>query len=268
MKNCIFLIALFICANSIDMMAVDLSNVKKELNSARKELSSVTAKRDKAQKKHEQLRSDSIEATIKISEHQDKPKSLAYKNAVKKSETTNEKLQENAIVLTALNTKVDSLTNVVAIYEETLNNAPEVESTVSTSEQSVVDIQDEADAPVMSEDLQPVDHSSDAVACEEEAPASSSSTNNQPTSKDGGDGFKLLLILGLFILGIILGWLDFKKKHHCPNCGKWFTMESEGDTRVWDHDSRGNITKRGARKRYRCSSCGHETRFIEWFGKH
>lgn len=88
------------------------------------------------------------------------------------------------------------------------------------------------------------------------------SSSQSSSSSDGSTswiGTIMLVAAGIFL------WLKFKKKNHCPKCGKWFTMNSLGDVSVREHDYNGKTKKRGARKRYECSNCGHRTQFVEWF---
>ena len=90
---------------------------------------------------------------------------------------------------------------------------------------------------------------------------------SENTSNEDGGIYGILIYLGIFVLFIIVGWADIKRRFRCPNCGKWFTYESQGDRKVVDYDERGRIVRRGARKHHICSNCGHERRFIEWFRK-
>ena len=113
MKKFLFAFLLLICTSNVSLVASDLSDAKRSLKSAQKELSSVTSKRDKAQKKQNELQADYDEALAKMTANQDKPKSLAYKDAVKKSESLPIKLEQNAQLLASLNLQVDSLQKVV-----------------------------------------------------------------------------------------------------------------------------------------------------------
>ena len=127
MKKFIFALALFVCANSVTLIASDLSEAKRDLKSAQKELSSVISKRDKVQQQHNQLQEDYEGAVAKVAANQDKPKSLAYKNAVKKSDELNGKVEQNAQLLASLNRQVDSLQNIVVTCESALTQAQQAE---------------------------------------------------------------------------------------------------------------------------------------------
>ena len=89
----------------------------------------------------------------------------------------------------------------------------------------------------------------------------SSSEKDEDDMEDVGGGLFLLILL---IFALIFWWFDFKKTHRCPECGKW-SLHSEGDKGLKQYGPNGKISKKGARKKYRCSNCGHQVQFIKWF---
>lgn len=144
MKRIIVALALLVCASSVTLVASDLSDAKRSLKSAQKELSSVTSKRNKAQQKQEQLQADYEGALAKMVANQDKPKSLTYKEAVKKSESLSAKLEQNAQLLTSLNRQMDSLQNVVSNYESALRQVQE------KAVEEIAEVESEEEMPIIS----------------------------------------------------------------------------------------------------------------------
>lgn len=70
--------------------------------------------------------------------------------------------------------------------------------------------------------------------------------------------FASILFIGIIVI------IMFRRRFRCPHCGHWFCMESQGDVHVWEHDTRGSITRRGFRKRRICRRCGGSSSIIEW----
>lgn len=210
MKKIIVALALLICASSATLIASDVSDAKRSLKSAQKELSSVTTKRNKAQQKQEQLLADYEEAQAKVAANQDKPKSLAYKDAVKKSEALPAKIEENAKLLAALNRQVDSLQNVVSGCESALSQVQEAE----TSE-DVARVESKDETPVVSalEDpaLQPVEKEDkdDAIVLSNESRSKESSPSEDEASSSSkpttfwGKVWRVIKIIFWIIVGII-----------------------------------------------------------------
>ena len=210
MKKIIIALALLICASSATLIASDVSDAKRSLKSAQKELSSVTSKRDKAQKKQEQLQADYEEALAKVTANQDKPKSLAYKDAVKKSEALPAKIEENAKLLAALNRQVDSLQNVVSGCESALGQAQEAEAA-----EGVVEVESKEEAPVVAalEDpaLRPVEKEDkdDAIVLSNESKGKVSSPSEEEASSSSkpttfwGKVWRVIKIIFWIIVGLI-----------------------------------------------------------------
>lgn len=210
MKKIIVALALFICASNITLVASDLSDAKRNLKSAQKELSSVTTKRNKAQQKQEQLQADYEQALAKVTANQEKPKSLAYKDAVKKSEALSAKLEQNAQLLTVLNRQVDSLRNVVSECESVLSHVQKedveterkkastketaVEPVVAPAIEQPVEKEDKSDAIVMSGGSKSMEYSS---------PEEIATTSSKPTTF-WGKVWKEIKTIFWIIIGIIV----------------------------------------------------------------
>lgn len=207
MKKYLFALALFISASSVSLVASDLSDAKRSLKSAQKELSSVTSKRDKAQKKQNELQADYDEALAKMTANQDKPKSLAYKDAVKKSESLPIKLEQNAQLLASLNRQVDSLQKVVNGCESALSQIQEAEAA-----EEVAEGKSEEEEPVVAEITDPVllpvekEDRSDIIELKEdvntEATTGGETSSSKPTTFFG-KVWRVIKIIFWIIVGLI-----------------------------------------------------------------
>ena len=210
MKRIIIAFAIFICASSITLFASDLSEAKRNLKSAQKELSSVTSKRNKAQQKQEQLQADYEQTLAKVTANQEKPKSIAYKDAVKKSETLFARLEQNALLLTVLNRQVDSLQNLVSECESALSQVQKedveterkkpstketaVEPVVTPAIEQPVEKEGKRDATVLSNNSK----SKEASSSEDKATSSSKPTTFL------GKVWKVIKTIFWIIIGIIV----------------------------------------------------------------
>lgn len=207
MKKYLFALALFISVSSVSLVASDLSDAKRSLKSAQKELSSVTSKRDKAQKKQNELQADYDETLAKMAANQDKPKSLAYKDAVKKSESLPIKLEQNAQLLASLNRQVDSLQKVVNGCESALSQIQEAEAA-----EEVAESKSEEEEPVVAEITDPVllpvekEDRSDIIEFKEdvntEATTGGETSSSKPTTFLG-KVWRVIKIIFWIIVGLI-----------------------------------------------------------------
>lgn len=72
---------------------------------------------------------------------------------------------------------------------------------------------------------------------------------------------KIVSILCYVLLPILIMWgiwRGFKRRNHCPECGKWFTMQFVRGHRT--RDANQEMVFRSVR---RCSNCGYEATFFE-----
>lgn len=263
MKKFILMLALFICASSISLVA---SDAKRNLKSAQKELSTVTIKRDKVQQQQNQLQADYEETLTKVKANQDKPKSLAYKDAVKKSETLPEKLEQNALLLASLNRQVDSLQNIVSGCEATLVQA-QLEEAAEDRSQVNTDVEKSAKEETIElpESLRPVDKSADKRDDKTKEQVTASESGKEKSSDSDGESslspfWTWVFMIGGGILFVWLMWRSIKKSLRCPKCGKWFAYEKAGVkvlNKQRNANSSGNSWIISYERKYRCKHCGH-----------
>ena len=236
MKKFIFALALLVCANSVSLVASDISDAKNNLKSAQKELSSVTSKRDKAQQKQNQLQADYEEAVAKVAANQDKPKSLAYKNAVKKSEELTGKAEQNAQLLASLNRQVDSLQNVVAGCETALSQAQQAEE----AEREEASVEEPVVEPIIE---QPVEREEkrDAIVLQEDNKTSDASADKDDTPAKPKTFWQKVwsvikiifwIIIGIIVLRILVK-IGGRSSSHSGSSGKSASQRDKDEKKRW-----------------------------------
>ena len=275
---CVFINFAAIASNT------DVRSAERDLKNAQKEVSQLASQKRAIEAKLQKAEADLQEANAKIEETQDKPKSLPYKNAVKKAETSQQKIEDLRSSLQSVETEIETKNAELLNYQQILQSAQQSRDDDAAAKQQAKEdaklaIQREKDSIKLAKQQAKEEKSAQYNYGEEEKAVtkptyqtkedyqtSSSSDGAKQTSSTDGKLPPWLFWVGIIFLGIC-AWFEFRKRHRCPHCGKWFTLESEGDTRVWDHDSRGKISKRGVRKKYRCSNCKQSVQFIQWFSK-
>lgn len=125
-------------------------------------------------------------------------------------------------------------------------------STVNVNENESIGLSEEPELEGDEEDeLYALDYSEEVTEGDEK---SSQSTDDDPIGT-------ILFAIGVIILFIIIARLKTKR---CPYCGKKGTLTPLGDTRKYQYDTKGNVTRTGVLKRYKCSHCGRHVVKLEW----
>lgn len=280
----IFLLAIFCCVAIASNN--DIRSAERGIKNAQSEISQLASQKRAAEAKLQKAEAELQDATAKMEKNKDKPKSLPYKNAVKKAETSQKKIGELQSTLQSIEADIMAKNAEVLNYQQVLLSAKKAQNDDAAvkkqakedaklakqrEKDSIKLAKQQAKEERLAKQREPnnVDKESAHSFYQNEEGYSETKSNIKSASSTSSDDNNLpaWFWISLIVLGAIMGWRNFKRKHHCPNCGKWFTLESEGDTRKWEHNSSGDITKRGAMKHYRCTNCGHPVQFIEWFHK-
>lgn len=280
----LFLLAIFSCA--INASNTDVRSAERNFKNAQNEISQLASKKKATEAKLQKAEADLQEATAKMEETKDKPKSLPYKNAVKKAEASQQKIAELEFSLQSIEADIDSKSAELRNYQQIILSAQQAkEDEVAAKKQAKEDAklakQREKDSMKMAKQQAKEERSvkqqeQENTSREEMAipsyqtvesnnkgdASSHHSSNGTSSNENKAAGWLWIFLIAIFVIGI---WVEFKKRHHCPKCGKWFTLESEGDTRVRQIGSNGKTVRKGARKKYRCRNCNHPVSFISWF---
>ena len=203
---------------------------------------------------------ESVEAELAISKSQlesqqtelleMKPKSPKAKKMTKQIETTEGQITLLQSKIDNLQKEIDRSAQELASKEQIYNQIREQfqqQSQESASEQEQINDTSNEDSNSSSE------------------PALTSDSKSEKGNISNPEDEESWFIDNIFWIIVVIAFLVwFRRRYHCPHCGHWFCMESQGDVHVWEHDSKGNIIRRGFRKRRVCKRCGESNSIIEW----
>lgn len=280
MKKFIFTLAFLASAISTTLYASDLKDAQRSLKSAQKELSALTSKLEKAEQTQVKLQADNEEAITKVEEHNDKPKSLPYKNAVKKVETTTEKMVTNQLLIDQLRGQIDSLNKVVSELDLTVNQYQEQKSEMKAEKKAQKEREREereqrreqkknkinAEEPTFDyyDEVVTVKQTHEQSDVNNDNPSTVTTKTKSSSSNSEDDYIGVVFVIVIAIIFVIDVLWQIRRKYYCPKCGKWFTMDFIGDISINEKDKH-RSQRIGVRKRYRCSNCGHEKQIITMF---
>ena len=174
--------------------------------------------------------------------------------------------------------QVENLDSQISLLEE--------ETNVTHVEETKVE---QPDIPELPEILQPTDYSEEAIITgeheqngvvdtertdrtlskeeknndvkEQKKEISGDTTTSSSKEEDDDPVGTILFAIGVVILFYIIGLIT---RERCPHCGKKGKLKSLGDTRKYQYDEKGNVTRKGVLKRYKCSHCGQYVEKIKW----
>lgn len=275
MKKNIFLIGVVLLLQLSSLAAADLSSVKSSLNSAQKELTTITMQRDNLLREQEQLKAEYTEVLDKISAKEDKPKSLSYKNAVKKGESLNDEIKQKQSEIDELNRQIDSLKKSINAYQSEIQSIQQAEDEAKRTKEEITKTNQVAKEQVIQVEKkqQPEQKADNDVHQDVSATGTSPTKNPKKTDSDDDDSvmFVIILIL-LFILYIIYKICRWVNRHKCPNCHKKWALD------VVDEEDCGTAKKERVKGSdgnvewvyyhkikviRQCKHCGHQVWHIE-----
>lgn len=256
MKKKIFLLGVLLFVGVLVGLPAFIANANVE--SVQEELEVLSTQKQKLTAKLEKVQQENAEAQTKMEAHQDKPKSLPYKNAVKKVESTQKKIDLYTAELLTVDQKMAEL-------QEELIPQAEAEEPVQeeTNHTEVIEtIVDDVPACVDQED-----NKSDSD--ENQSPVSTSTHDNddKSTKASKNDGLIVQIVIILVILYLIFKIIYWEKWNTCPHCRKKWAME------VIDEQDLGTVKKEKVKKsdgthewvyyhKYKvtrqCKYCGHQ----------
>lgn len=277
MKTKLLFLVLLVASSIYASPQKEIAEVKKNLNAEKRNVTQLSNKRDNVITSYQIAAKEYVSAKAKQDSLSHKPNSPAYKNAVKQTEKYGKKKDELLNSIEVLKQQIDSVNVLIAGYESTLlklQNEQKIEKdknvkdSKAKSKEIVLKKEDKEDKKIARR------HQNQVVDSKEVLPKNTPSitvptitneqVDNSITKSDSASSNSTSIPWFLYPIFAIIGWFVIRASYRCPHCGKWFTMESAGDTRVREYDSKGKILRRGVRKRYICSNCGKEKRFISW----
>ena len=277
MKTKLLFLVLLVAGSIYASPQKEIAEVKKNLNAEKRNVTQLSNKRDNVITSYQIAAKEYVSAKAKQDSLSHKPNSPAYKNAVKQTEKYGKKKDELLNSIEVLKQQIDSVNLLIAGYESTLlklQNEQKIEKdknvkdSKAKSKEIVLKKEDKEDKKIARRHQNQVVDSKEALPKNTPSITVPTRTNEQVddsiTKSDSASSNSTSIPWFLYPIFAIIGWFGIRASYRCPHCGKWFTMESAGDTRVREYDSKGKIQRRGVRKRYICSNCGKEKRFISW----
>lgn len=248
----------------------DVAEIERNLKKEQKEFKKLSKKYNDDIKLYQEIVAEKDEVVVKIDSLSKKTNSLAYKKAVKKSEKLSEKQNELSTSIEQGKYQIDSINRIIASYETALQEIEKQQVEGKKEETKETKKSKHKTKETSDEEREKLNAEKESFICVDKSNSqeshSKSTSKKSSSEKDEDDindvGTWCFLIFLAFVL--LMWWFDFKKTHRCPECGKW-SLHSEGDTGLKQYGHDGKILKKGARKKYRCSNCGHQVQFIKWF---
>ena len=274
MKTRLLFLVLIVASSIYASPQKEIAEVKKNLNAEKRNVTQLSNKRDNVITSYQIAAKEYVSAKAKQDSLSYKPNSPAYKNAVKKTEKYGKKKDELLNSIEVLQQQIDSVNVLIAGYEATLlklQNEQKIEKDKNVKDSKAKSkeiVLKKEDKKIARRHQNQVVDSNEVLSKNTPSITVPTRTNEQVdnsiTKSDSASSNSTSIPWFLYPIFAIIGWFGIRASYRCPHCGKWFTMESAGDTRVREYDSKGKILRRGVRKRYICSNCGKEKRSILW----
>ncbi len=274
MKTKLLFLVLLIVSSIYAAPQKEIAELKKKLNIEKRNVTKLSNKRNNLVTSYQVMAKDYVVAKANQDSLSHNPNSLAYKNAVKQTEKYGKKKDELLTSIEVLQQQIDSVNALITNYKATLlklQNEQKIEKdkTVKDSKAKSKEIVlKKEDKKIARRHQNQVVDSKEILSKNTPSITVPTRTNeevdNSITKSDSASSNSTSIPWFLYPIFAIIGWFCIRASYRCPHCGKWFTMESAGDTRVRKYDSEGKILRRGVRKRYICSNCGKEKRSILW----
>ena len=220
-------------------------------------------------KEIENLKTKRSELSDKLQQAETKlatAKPVAAKRISKQVEQLTEEVNQLDVQISALEGEIERAqkqkNSLKIIYDsiEAADKQKEEELAVAAKEveEDSVDLSETFE---IEEDTAALEIETDDYDEEEELKAN---TQNSSSAKDKEEGYTALFTLFVILIGIIISLIRVFKREKCPYCGKKGTLASLGDTRKYQYDENGKVTRTGVLKHYKCSNCGKHVDKIKW----
>ena len=266
------LIVLF-CMNllCVGLFAATNSNVlaaKRSVTESQRVIKELGSKKKHLEQKIEWAQKDLNKANEKMEKNSEKPESLPYKNAVKKSAELQGKIEGYQTTLSTLSYQMDSVYNVLQEQEQALLVAQQQQNSEANTEEDVSkeqveEIVEEIKVEKTEEKVPNIEPISSINKEELTDVMDDSSNSEEDSSKSDFKG--TLSAIGLILLFVLGVYWELRKRYRCPHCGRWFCFEELGDYNKNKRDEySGKIVAKGVQKRLRCTACGQPHSYITW----
>lgn len=277
MKTKLLFLVLLIVSSIYAAPQKEIAEVKKNLKAEKRNVTQLSNKRDNVITSYQIAAKEYVSAKAKQDSLSHKPNSLAYKNAVKKTEKYEKKKDELSSSMEVLKLQIDSINALVTNYESILlelqnkqdvetqkhtqkrkvkqRNQESIKETNATEEVDIEDVPIEKDEQVNTI----IQTSNSATDIKQDKTDISESNKDIESKKNVPDWQNWLYTIGIGLLGVILFYYELKKNSRCPRCGKWFSYDEIGRSTV---GRKGNDYIHHIK--YKCRNCGyHHTKEVK-----
>lgn len=277
MKTKLLFLVLLVAGSIYASPQKEIAEVKKNLKAEKRNVTQLSNKRDNVITSYQIAAKEYVIAKAKQDSLSHKPNSLAYKNAVKKTEKYEKKKDELSSSIEVLKLQIDSINALITNYESILlelQNKQDVETEQHTLKRKVkqrnqesikkqmqqkkVDIED---VPIeRDEQVNTIIQTSNSATDIKQDKTDISESNKDIESKKNVPNWQnWLYTIGIGLLGVILFYYELKKNSRCPRCGKWFSYDEIGRSTV---GRKGNDYIHHIK--YKCRNCGyHHTKEVK-----
>lgn len=281
MKTKLLFLVLLIVSSIYAAPQKEIAELKKNLNIEKRNVTKLSNKYDNVITSYQIAAKEYVIAKAKQDSLSHKPNSLAYKNAVKKTEKYEKKKDELSSSIEVLKLQIDSINALITNYESILlelqnkqdveteqhtlkrkvkqRNQESIKETNATEEVDIEDVPIEKD-----EQVNTIIQTSNSAADIKQDKTDISESNKDIESKKNVPNWQIwLYTIGIGLLGIILFYYYLKKDSRCPRCGKWFSYDEIGRSTV---GRKGNDYIHHIK--YKCRNCGyHHTKEVKTTAK-
>ena len=261
-----------LCVGMFAATNSDIVAAKRSVTESQRVIKELGSKKKHLEQKIEWAQKDLNKANEKMEKNSEKPESLPYKNAVKKSAELQGKIEGYQTTLSTLSHQMDSVYNVLQEQEQALlvaqqQQKSEANTKEDVSEEQVEEIVEEIVEETKVEKTEEQVSNTEAISSinkKEQIDATNDSSESEEGSSNS-DFTGTLSAIGLILLFVLGVYWELRKRYRCPHCGRWFDMEYLGDKKKTDHDEySGRVSARGIQKNYRCNACGQKHSYITW----
>ena len=277
MKTKLLFLVLLVAGSIYASPQKEIAEVKKNLNAEKRNVTQLSNKRDNVITSYQIAAKEYVIAKAKQDSLSHKPNSLAYKNAVKKTEKYEKKKDELSSSIEVLKLQIDSINALITNYESILlelqnkqdveteqhtlkrkvkqRNQESIKKTNATEEVDIEDVPIERDEQVNTI----IQTSNSATDIKQDKTDISESNKDIESKKNVPNWQNWLYTIGIGLLGVILFYYELKKNSRCPRCGKWFSYDEIGRSTV---GRKGNDYIHHIK--YKCRNCGyHHTKEVK-----
>ena len=276
----LLLLLAFACCNII-ASNTDLRSAERDFEKVQKEISQLASQKMATETKLQKAEADLEEATANMEETKDKPKSLPYKNAVKKAEKSQKKIEELRSSLLSIEEDIESKSAELLNCQQILLSAQQAqEDDAAAKKQAKEDAklakqrqkdsiklakQQAKEERVAKQQGKDNLYQKEASSIYKEIHKNNSEKESVTTSKESNNKepielsfWEWMVFIGICVVAVWILWIKFKSRYRCPKCGKWFKYENRGVKVLHRGRTANEMNTFKYERTLQCSCCNHK----------